>query len=477
MARSRRSRRVALMVLAAAAAVGLTAPGAAADPPITAHRARVPDPTVTVPDAAGRGIFDLQADLTEFPQYGYTQQEFFLTGTARSYDPVGVLGSDGRWSVSTGATAPYRTRIVVRRPIDPRQFNGTVVVEWLNVTAGFDTSPDWSFEHTELVRQGFAWVGVSAQFVGVEGTTGIFPGLKHFDPDRYGSLTHPGDAYSYDIFSQAGRALRRPVGLDPLEGLRVERLIADGESQSASRMTTYVNAISRVARVYDAFLIHSRASGAPGFTSSNSGPAMPNPSFIRTDLPTPVLVVESENDVLRNLPARQADSRRYRLWEIAGTSHADAYSLGPAAVAFLGCDQPVNRGPQHYVMHTAVRRLWAWVRHRGVAPPSSPVIAIDAAGEVVRDRFGNAVGGIRTPQLDVPSATLSGFGNTPAGFCGLFGTTTAFTPEQLVGLYGTKTDYQYRFIVATGRMLDTQFLLPEDAWSVIAETDAVPFPG
>jgi hypothetical protein len=465
------------MALALAVGIGAVVPNAAAAAaPPTSSRASVPNPTVTVPDVAGKGIFDLQADLSEFPRYGYEQQEFFLTGTARAYDPVGPLASDGRWSVAPGTTAAYRTRIIVRRPIDPAQFNGTVVVEWLNVTAGFDTSPDWSFEHTELVRKGFAWVGVSAQFVGVEGTGGIFPGLKHFDPDRYSSLTHPGDAYSYDIYSQAGQALRHPKGLDPLAGLDVDHLIADGESQSASRMTTYVDAISPTVRVYDAFLIHSRASGAPGFTSTNPGPAMPNPSFIRTDISTPVLVVESENDVLRNLPARQGDSKRYRLWEIAGTSHADAYSLGPAAIAFLGCDKPVNRGPQHYVMHTAVRRLWKWMRHPGSPPPSSPSISIGPDGQVVRDRFGNAVGGIRTPQLDVPVATLSGFGNTPAGFCGLFGTTEAFTPEQLVGIYGTKTNYQYAFIVATAHMLDTRFLLREDALSVIAETVAAPFP-
>jgi len=464
------------MALILAMAIGGAPTTASAAAPIIASGARVANPTVSVPDVAGKGIFDLQADLSEFPQFGYQQQEFFLTGTAQAYDPVGALASDGRWSVTPSTTAPYKTRIVVRRPTDPAQFNGTVVVEWLNVTAGFDTSPDWSFEHTELVRKGFAWVGVSAQYVGVEGTTGIFPGLKHFDPDRYGSLVHPGDAYSYDIFSQAGQALRHPRGLDPLAGLDVEHLIADGESQSASRMTTYVNAISRAARVYDAFLIHSRASGAPGFTSTNPGPAMPNPSFIRTDISTPVLVVESENDVLRNLPARQADSKRYRLWEIAGTSHADAYSLGPAAIAFLGCDQPVNSGPQHYVMHTAVRRLWKWMRRPGSPPPSSPSISIDAAGQVVRDRFGNALGGIRTPQLDVPVATLSGFGNTPAGFCGLFGTTQAFTPDQLAGLYGTKTNYQYQFILATARMLDTKFLLQDDALAVITETVAAPVP-
>lgn len=476
------------VVLVASAAGMAAAPVAAADTapagtassgaPIDAASAaasatRVPTPTVSVPTVVGKGIFDLQADLTQFPQYGYEEQEYFLTGTARAFDPVGALGSDGRWSVAPSTTAPYKTRILVRRPIDPAKFNGTVVVEWLNVTAGFDTSPDWSFARTELLRRGFAWVGVSAQFVGIEGTGGLFPGLKTFDPERYNTLSHPGDIYSYDMYSQAGQLLRHPHGVNPLAGLDVDHLMADGESQSASRMTTYVNAISPVAKVYEAFLIHSRASGTTALSLSGPGATMPNPTFIRTDISTPVLVVESENDVVRHLPARQADSSRYRLWEMAGTSHLDAYALGPAAIAFLACDKPVNSGPGHYIMHSAIRRLWKWMRHPSSPPPTSPLITVDAQGAIVRDALGNALGGIRTPEVDVPIATLSGVGNTPGLFCGLFGVTTPFTPQQLTNLYGTQTNYTVQFVIATARMLDSKFLLTDDAVDMIMETQNV----
>ena len=467
---------LALVLVANAAGVAAARAAAADAAPAgtgSSAAARVPTPTVSVPTVAGNGIFNLQADLTQFPQYGYEEQEYFLTGTARAFDPVGALGSDGRWSVTPSTTAPYKTRILVRRPVDPAKFNGTVVVEWLNVTAGFDTSPDWSFERTELMRRGFAWVGVSAQFVGIEGTGGFFPGLKTFDPVRYGTLSHPGDIYSYDMYSQAGHLLRHPQGINPLAGLDVDHLMADGESQSASRMTTYVNAIAPVAKVYDAFLIHSRASGASSLSLSGPGATMPNPTFIRTDISTPVLVVESENDVIRNLPARQGDSSRYRLWEMAGTSHVDAYALGPAAIAFLNCDKPVNSGPGHYIMHTAIRRLWKWMRHPSSPPPSSPLITVDAQGAIVRDALGNALGGIRTPEVDVPIATLSGVGNTPSGFCGLFGVTTPFMPQQLTNLYGTQVNYTFRFVVATARMLDSKFLLTDDAVDMIMETQNV----
>ena len=143
-------------------------------------------------------------------------------------------------------TAPYTRREVVYRPTDPKKFNGTVIVEWLNVSGPVDANPDWTLTHNELIRDGFAWVGVSAQAVGVNHSSapaGRFlpvcpaPG----DPVRYGSLSHPGDSYSYDIFSQAGQAIRDNSAL--ILGGRPEKLIAAGESQSAGRMVTYIDAV------------------------------------------------------------------------------------------------------------------------------------------------------------------------------------------------------------------------------------------
>lgn len=153
---------------------------------------------------------------------GYTEQEFFLSGTATAYREDGRWDSDGHWSVAEAGQAPYRTRLLVRVPSDRSRFNGTVVVEWLNVSGNVDVDVDFGYMHSELL-QGYAWVGVSAQAAGVNSTGGspLGPnvvGLKAWDPQRYGPLHHPGDAYSYDIFSQAGAALRAPRGADRSRG-------------------------------------------------------------------------------------------------------------------------------------------------------------------------------------------------------------------------------------------------------------------
>src|SRR3546814_20949922 len=96
--------------------------------------------------------------------------------------------------------------------------------------------------HNELIRGGYAWVGISAQKMGVDG--GVPPAsplpiaipLKLINPLRYASLVPPGDRFSYDIYAQAPQAVRHPQDVEPPGALQVRRVIAAGETQSATRM-------------------------------------------------------------------------------------------------------------------------------------------------------------------------------------------------------------------------------------------------
>ena len=210
---------------------------------------------------------------------GYQETEFSVEGSATSYELQGERGADGRWDVTPGAEAPFRTRFVVRRPIDPDRFSGTVVVEWHNVSAGIDAAPDWGFFHRHLAAQGHAWVGVSAQKVGIDGGGFVESiHLKLLAPERYSELEHPGDAWSFDIFTQVGGLLRGPAEENPLGGLVPEQVLAAGESQSAACLVTYINAVDPHAQVFDGFFVH----GRPGvgvsidgvFISATRGEAM-----------------------------------------------------------------------------------------------------------------------------------------------------------------------------------------------------------
>ena len=279
------------------------------------------------------------------------------------------------------------------------------MVEWLNVTADADGAPDWNMTHREIVRRGHAYVGVSAQKVGVEGGTGVLgaaaPALKETDPERYGRLTHPGDAFSYDIFSQAGRLVREADSSKILGPLAPNRVIAIGESQSAVFLTTYVNAVDPVAKAYDGFLIHSRFGSAASLGDTGMGgdvSDMPRYVRLRTDLRTPVITVITETDMLDGrLPgfhgARQPNNERLRVWEVAGTAHADNYTFSvgfmdsgsapleklaeayeaTADVRGMQLAKPMNNAPQHhYVLQAALWHLDRWITAVD-APPKPPL--------------------------------------------------------------------------------------------------------
>jgi alpha/beta hydrolase family protein len=434
---------------------------------------------------------------------GYSNDEYFLEGTARSYG-------------SAAAAAPYRTRAVVRRPLDAARWNGSVVVEWLNVSGGVDASPDWSFAHRHLVREGFAWVGVSAQRAGIEGggfAAVSFP-LKKVNAERYASLEHPGDAFAFDLFSQAGRAARdgRLLG-----GLVPRRVLAIGESQSAMFLVTYVNEVDADARVFDGFLVHGRGGRgaslegslgnarsltevAAGVSSGRAGAVFAGTDRIRSDLRVPVLTLQSETDVigLGSVGARQPDAERFRLWEIAGSAHADTYllvasasddgSLAPAKLAELlaptrdliaaKVDTPVNAGPQqHYVLQAALAHLDRWAAG-GAPPPQAPLLELAGAeGPLALDDLGIAKGGIRTPWVEVPTGVLSGFGQSGTEFAFLFGTTRPFDAAALARLYpGGRSDYLARFDKATSEAVARGFLLEEDAAEIRAVAQVTPWP-
>jgi Alpha/beta hydrolase domain len=449
-----------------------------------------PDPAVTGPVTGGKGTPSLSATSFDLSSVGYVEEEYFVAGTATAYTAATPLPSDGRWSATPAATAPYRTRIVVFRPERAERFNGTVVVEWLNVSAGFDSAPDWINAHLALIRGGFAWVGVSAQVLGVQGggpgIGGFSSPLKSADSARYAPLSHPGDSFSYDIYSQVGRLVRSPGAVDPLGGLNVRRVIGVGESQSAFRLVTYVDAVQPLAHVYDGFLIHSRSNSAAALSQAPqpSVPA-PDPTFVRDDLDVPVLTFETETDLegLHFIAARQPDTSRFRLWEVAGTAHADAYTLAgsadagdgsaevalvaePPTTGILNCATPINSGPQFAVLNAAMVRLDRWVR-TGKPPPRAPRLRTDGAS-IVRDPRGNALGGIRTPIVDAPVAALSGSGQTGSSFCFLFGTTRPFDRATLASLYPSHRAYVTRFRRSAARAVRAGFLLAPEAARLVA---------
>ena len=440
-------------------------------------------------------VFDLAS-------VGYQEQEFFLSGTATAYTSDQTLSTDGKWTVKSAGTAPYATRIVVRRPATAADFNGTVIVEWLNVTGGLDAAPDWTYLAPEIVRSGYAWVGVSAQRVGVEGggiSLGVDRVLKSFDPARYGTLSHPGDNYSYDMFSQAGAAVWRNSA-QVLGDLQIQDVIAMGESQSASRLTTYIDAIASTDNVFDGYFVHSR-SGTAAPLSADPLPAVTPQlgTLIRSDFAKPVFTFSSETDVAGArgyAKARQPDTDTFRSWEAAGTAHADYYDLGGGGFDtgdgkndityfsmmltppnnvydnLVTCNDGINTGPHTYILRSALREMNAWVVE-GTAPRTQPQLQVDAAGTGYEvDELGLAKGGIRTPHVDVPIAVLTGLGQKGNAFCSLFGGTVPLSQSALAARYGTHDAYVAKFTESAKKAVASGAILQDDLEHLIAAATA-----
>jgi hypothetical protein len=421
--------------------------------------AEVPNPKVSGPIAAkvapGDPSHDYPWMATIHPLnvVGYVEEEFFFEGTARQFNTAGDNAMDGKL-VSDGH--PYRTRMIVRRPKDMKKFNGVVLAEWQNVTAGYDLDAMWggSFEH--IMREGYVWVGISAQFVGVNREPN---GLKVWSPVRYGSLdvsaggTVPQDSLSYDIFAQGMEALRDPQGVNVLGGAKPETIIAMGASQSAGRLGTYINAL------------HDEL-GAP----VNAYFLMIGGARVREDLGVPVFKLLSETDVPGQIRSRQPDTDKFRHWEITGTSHSSrrtSMNAGPLTKrdhvqrAAANCTYPTYpRVPMNYALAAVYDHMTAWVQD-GKLPPIAPRIEIDGA-DIKRDERGNALGGIRLAEADPATAINSG-ANGGDGFCRLYGRYEPFDDATITALYPTHGAYTKAAKKQIASNLAAGFIVKADA--------------
>jgi len=421
-------------------------------------RRTVPTPTVTGPITGGVMGHPFGAAPFDLSASGYNESEYFVSGMATAYDASPVALASLGAAPAPLPQAPFTTRMVVRAPADPAKFNGTVLVEWHNVTSGYDVDPVWVDTYPELLRSGYAFVGVTAQVVGVNA-------LHAYDPVRYAPLVIPGDQFSYDVFSQAVQAIRHSA-------LPVQRVLATGDSQSGSTLDHYVNSVyPQVNPVIDGFLIQ---------TSTGS---------LRADLDVHVLRLLSEREAGG---VKDVDSAFYRQWEVAGSSHTDkhfgdyaaatenrdfgtppgTWPLAPSDIPSANGTCMIGRFPKFYVVRTAVDALNRWVSG-GAAPPIAPRVAQTANG-IERDANGNAVGGIRTPAIDVPTAAYYGEGSNECAFT--LGKTVPFDAAKLRALYPTHDTYVSAVDAATTSALSTGMLLPADADAIRAEAAAADIP-
>lgn len=468
------------------------------------------------------------APYINLSEAGYAEREYTMSGAANIYKESGLWSSNGKWNVSVSqANQPYTTRLLVRYPTSPAKFNGTVVFEWLNDTTGGDQDPVWAQLYNELIKKGYAYVGVTAQRPGMKD-------LATWDPKRYGKLGDGNDGESYEIFTQAAQIVKADSAT-LLGGLTPKVLIGTGDSQSAFRVDTYVNAIQPLTHAFNGFLAVGRgATAAP--IGEGLVAASPFPALIRTDNTTPFIQLNTQGDIeeLDAAAARQPDNNYLRTWELAGASHIDAHEAAyetetiareeptvgvPACVfgtpiegtgtALDGHNQTDNM-PLFEVEDAAMAALQNWVVN-GTAPAHSPQISaipvfFGAYYIVNKNQYGIGQGGIQMPDAQAPVEDYSainfaspneeslnplsilaeledafttletgGISNETLrdeGLCLLSGYFTDFSSSKLKSLYPTSASYGSKFASAANAEVAAGFMTPEDAATAIANANA-----
>ncbi|NDL55803.1 hypothetical protein F7O44_01825 [Phytoactinopolyspora sp. XMNu-373] len=402
--------------------------------------------------------------------YGYVEDEYFVSGEA--------------------AGAPYRTRILVRRPRDPARFSGAAVAEVSHIWGGTSV---WRALNRHLMRSGHMWVEIDSQ------APSALELIAAADPDRYASMTFadaPGarkfastipfdpDAskdelarrydefkarwwaatpQSFDIIAQVAAALRR--GLPGSSA--VSEIYLAGISQTGGVVRKFVQEHHVVQRLDD---------GGPVFDgylpAASGGAALPD-----VDVPVIELLGEGEfqsvrlpcgvSGQVRGVSHRRADSDSFRLYEVAGMAHRETRFMSDADIHRLrNCPLPPraiwSTFPNSHVYAAVLDQLIGWARGVSAPPPSMWLRTAGAGDDIQRDEHGNALGGLRTPYVTVPVSSL--VAATPVGRPSWYhGHEIPFDVATLDTLYGSAPVYRRRVADEIARMIDDGLYDPIDA--------------
>lgn len=438
--------------------------------------------------------------------YGYVEEEFFLSGFANVYD------TDAQNELFIKKEKlPYKNRILVRRPIDREAFSGRVYMDILNATQGYDIEDLWHRNYLWCMEHGHAYVGVTSKPVNVLS-------LKNFDYDRYQSLnwsngeripypsvsrsaTIPGteEGLVWDILNQTAALLRDGGARNGLGGYDVKWIYLCGQSQSGAYLNTYVSYFDEILsegrrHLYDGYM--NLVGALVQRSVCQDGEVGPLKLKLRNMKPSvsPYICLSSEADLTLfrmfvpdgnlldiRIENKDDDRDKCRYYEIAGTPHTDIVCPVLSAVKEVektgsvlpNLDQRlleyINDIPTEFYICGLLEKLHIWAS-TGTAPLACTILEREN-GELKKDAFGNVLGGLRTPFTEVPLAVYTACNpDDPEGICGKM---SYFSREQALAIYGSKENYLERFREMTVDQVREQWISETDGrkmidWSVQA---------
>jgi hypothetical protein len=393
-----------------------------------------PDPAINV-----------VADAAQVETFPYVTEELFVSGEANS--------------------APYTTRIVVRRPRDVKAFSGTVVAEAQHA-GGRSLIFEWS--RASILTRRHIFVEI------VHGAANVTQ-LKTFNAERYKSL-QIAQGQANEILAQVGMLVKTRGGV--LAPYDVRRVTLMGTSASSGTVRNYFSAHAqwRMADgrpIYDGFLL----------TSTNGNTPLPVVDVPIVQMPTQTEVqTHAEAGIKYRRPDSDEPGNRFRLYEVAGMPHNNSREMR----SFTGdpCTLPVTKFPAGAFTALGLHHLIEWIAN-GKVPPKAPPIEVDQntqgdGSHLALDEFGNAKGGVRNVWVDVPAATFGTFGKgkTTAQdrLCQLAGTEVPLPEATIKKLYRDKADYAKKVDDRLARLVKEGWFLPEYVDLVKADMKATQIP-
>ncbi|MGN0354691.1 MAG: alpha/beta hydrolase domain-containing protein [Muricoprocola sp.] len=420
-------------------------------------------------------------------QYGYTEQEYFVTGNAAVYDR-----KSGKLEMIC-EPKPYCNRIIVRRPIKKKDFSGRVYVDILNATNNFDFEDLWQRIYSWCVKNGHTYVGITSKPVNVKA-------LRLFDEKRYHILEWPSlekdgaeeiqEGAFWDILTQTTEALRYGES-SPLKDLDIKWLYLSGQSQSGAYLNTYLaNFYSLVKNkhIYDGFINlvgvqFSRAIGQDTLPLHFS-----YREEIKTDVPYLGITCEGDYELFKGFQAgnlkshipdnSNTEDNKCRYYEIGGAPHYDIEcpviicdrdirkAGGNPPELNLDKGQELNRFPLRAYILALIEKLHCWVVDGGV-PECADLFLKDEDGKLIYDEYGNVCGGFRTPFLDVPVAKYTASGKKEGTEA--IGTCEWMSKEEFIKKYRSVQNYLNEFKKSVFEQIQKGWLLESDAVEIMEQ--------
>ncbi len=425
------------------------------------------------------------ATAERFDNAGFVEQEYLFSGTADALD------GDGR---ILATSLDYTTRILVRRPAEPTRFSGFVFIEPFHHIVEnpivYRWMSDWLLDH------GHAWIGVTVHtgtFTKHYGAPGGVPFLQQSDPDRYARLRltpfddppplrmHTGaggfdplemrwsqavgHAQGVGIVGSLAKLVKSNDAASPLQALDVRFVCGIGASQTGNFWRAFIDWRGDEA---------ARLASGDAAIDAYLALIAPAPERILDDA---VFVhVLSEAEVVGTLNPRMMtavedrDSPPVRGYELAGSAHMLRSEPIPGMDRAVHSAQHTDE-PFDMLVRAVAENLVVSLRD-GTPMPKGARIARDARtlDGVARDQHGNAIGGLRAPWIEVPTAQY-----LPRCSCSpTTGEKIPFADHEIARLYGNADALRAARSRSIDDLVERRLLLPADAATLRAANEATP---